>query len=109
MSQTPYNAQNSILSSAGGQHSALALPAGANLVKATPGRIVRLSVLALGTAGNLMVNDCATIGAVTSANTIYEMGFAGATEGLVVDLQFPCTYGIVVTVPTGGMVSVSYL
>jgi hypothetical protein len=107
--QTPFNAQNAVLSSAGGQFSMLALPAGANLVKATPGRIVRLSVVTIGTAGALMVNDCSTIGAVTAANTIYEMGFAGATEGLVVDLQFPCAYGIVVTVPTGGAVSASYL
>jgi hypothetical protein len=107
--QTPFNAHNSILTSTGGQFSKNALPAGANLVKATPGRVVRLSVVTLGTAGSLMVNDCSTIGAVSAANTIYEMGFAGATEGLVVTLEFPCLYGIVVTVPTGGVVSVSYL
>lgn len=108
MSQTPFNAQNSILSSAGGQHSALALQAGPNLVKASPGRICKLSITTAGTAGTLAVNDCATTGAVTAENLIYN-GLDTSPAGTVVDLEFPCLYGIVVTVPTGGVVSVSYL
>ena len=108
MPQTPFNAQNSIISSAGGTHSMLALAAGPNLVKAAPGRICKLIINVTGTAGTLAVNDCATTAAVSAANLVWT-DLDTTPMGTVIDLEFPCLYGIVVTVPTTGVVSVSYL
>jgi hypothetical protein len=107
--QNPLNAMNSIISTAGGTQSALALPAGANLVKASPGRIIRISVNTVGTAGTLAVNDCATTAAVAASNLVWEGVDTQAIGGAPITLEFPCLVGIVVTVPTGGVVSVSFV
>jgi hypothetical protein len=110
MSQTPFNAQNSILSSTGGQHAMYDLLPGPNLVKPAPGRAVRIFVTSgPGTAGTLAINDCASLAAVSAANLAYAVGFATAVEGFEVLAEWPCAYGIVVTVPTGCTASVSYL
>lgn len=106
--QTPYNAQSTKLTTAGGQLSSLNLAAGANLVKAGVGRVMRLSVTVAGTAGTFSVNDAATTGAAAAANLIWE-GSATSAQGTIVDLEFPYSSGLVVTVPTGGTVSVSYV
>jgi len=93
---------------ASGSASALALSAGVNLVKATPGRVARISVITAGTAGNLAVNDSATTGGVAAGNIIWSLAFGSVTVGQIIELEWPCAKGIVVTVPTGGAVSVSY-
>ncbi len=108
MGQTPFNAQNAVISTNGGQFSALALAAGANLVKSGPGRLVRLSVVTVGTAGTFAAYDAATTASAGATNIIYSAVNTTAA-GTVVTLEFPVSTGIVVTVPTGGSVSVSYI
>jgi hypothetical protein len=92
-----------------GRSSALALAAGQHIVKGAPGRIGCLIVNTAGTAGDLQVNDAATTAAIGAGNLIW----GGATEdtltaNTIVVLNFPCQNGIAVTVPTGGVVSVSF-
>ncbi len=106
--QTPFNAQNAVISTDGGQLSALALPAGQNLVKASPGRIFRIVVTTAGTAGTFAVNDAASLGAVAASNLVFSI-LNTTAAGNVITLEFPCLNGIVVTVPTTGVVSVSYV
>ena len=106
--QNPFNAQISQLTTAGGTLSALNLTAGAHLVKAGAGRVMRINVNTVGTAGTFSVNDAATTGAAAAANLIWE-GSNTTAAGTIIDLQFPYTNGLVVTVPTGGVVAVSYV
>ena len=108
MAQIPYNTQASVLTTNGGQQSALNLAAGANLVKATAGRIFSLNVNTAGTAGTLAVYDSATTAGAAAANLVWE-GSATTAQGTVIVLNFPCANGIVVTAPTGGVVAVSYV
>ena len=116
IAKTPTNVQTTLKTDTngalrvteGGVSSALALAAGVNLVKATPGRAIRLSVTTTGTAATLAVNDAASTGAVAAGNLVYQLAGASATEGLVVVLDWPCANGIVVTVPTSAVVSVAY-
>jgi len=106
--QTPFNAQNAVISTNGGIYSALALPAGQNLVKAAPGRVFRLIINTAGTAGTLAINDAASVGAVAASNLVFT-ALNTTAAGNVYNLEFPCANGIVVTVPTAGVVSVSYV
>lgn len=108
MAQIPYNAQASVITTIGGQKSALNLAAGANLVKAGAGRIVQINVNTAGTGGSFAVHDSATTGAAAASNLVWE-GSATTAQGDVVSLNFPCANGIVVTVPTAGVVAVSYI
>lgn len=110
MPQYPYNTQAFLLTTSGGQRSALNLQPGPNLVKASQGRLYRVVVTSgPGTAGTLAVNDCATTAAVSAANLVDSIGYASAVEGFEFLLEWPCLTGIVVTVPTGCTASVSYL
>src|SRR5271157_4930152 len=106
--QTPFNAQNAVISTSGGLYTALGLTAGQNLVKATPGRIFRLVVTTAGTAGTFAVNDAASTAAVAASNLVFSI-LNTTAAGTVITLEFPCANGIVVTVPTTGVVSVSYV
>ncbi len=85
----------------------------ASVIKATPGRVVRITVLGVvGTAGALTVNDCATVATATAANEIFTLAFGSATPGTIITLDFPCQTGIVISaVPTGGtpLFAVSYV
>ena len=108
MNVNPYNAQNSKLTTAGGQSSALNLAAGANLVKAGQGRVNTLIVNAAGTAGTFAVYDSATTGGASASNAIY-VGLNTTAAATVIKLDFPYSNGLVVTVPTGGAVAVSYI
>lgn len=86
-----------------GKLSALNISA-ATVVKATPGRLVRIIVNTPGsTAGT--ASDCATTAAVTAANLIANIP---ATAGLVMSIVWPCSTGIVITPGTGQVLSVSY-
>jgi hypothetical protein len=98
-------------STRGGTSTALNLTAAA-VVKAKPGRVARLVIVAGGTAsdGTFTLNDCATTGAASAANTIASIA-AGATAGTVIDLDWPCTTGIVLSaVPSAGspIIAISY-
>jgi hypothetical protein len=78
------------------------------VVKATPGRICKITVQTASTGGTFSVNDCATVGAAAIGNQI--LGFAAAwpAVGTVINLDWPCTTGIVVIPGTAGVVSVSF-
>ncbi len=101
------DAENALQVANGGISSALNLTAGANLVKASAGRICRLVINVAGTAGRLSVYDAATTGAVAASNLVWT-AVDTTSLGSVIELQWPCQNGIVVTVPTTGVVSVSY-
>lgn len=94
--------QGALLTASGGTKSSLNITA-ATVVKATPGRLVRISVTTAGAAGS--VNDCATTGAAAAANLI---GVIPATVG-VLTFEWPCATGIVITPGAAQVVSVSYL
>jgi hypothetical protein len=85
----------------------------ATVIKATPGRLVRVSVISGGTVSNgaFTFNDCATTGAAATANEIATIP-SGATAGTMVMLDWPCMLGIVLSaVPTAGspIISVSFV
>lgn len=86
----------------------------ASVIKATPGRIMRLVIIAPGTtSGAFTLNDCATTGAATAANTIFSLPFNGANNiaGATFTLDWPCTTGIVLSaVPGAGspIVAISF-
>lgn len=109
MPQYPLNGMNSTYSTPGGILSRLNLAAGSTLVDNNPpGRVVRLCVNVAGTAGTFAVYDSATVGGIGAANLMWQ-GAATTPQGTVIDLEFPYFNGLVVTVPTTGVVSVSYI
>lgn len=92
----------------GGARSKLGMTA-ANVIKASKGRIARISITAAGTGGAWVFNDSATLAGASAANVVYTQ--AGATPpGAVPHLDIPCANGIVLSaVPTGSpMASISY-
>ena len=103
MPQTPYNAQNSVLTTEGGRNSSLNITA-ATVVKAGPGRLVRISVVVAGSAAGT-ANDCITTGAAAAAN---EIAAIPNSVG-VIPLEWPCATGIVVVPGTGQTLAVSYI
>jgi len=80
----------------------------ATVIKATPGRLVRISVSTAPTAGALSANDCATTGAAAVGNQIVSIAFGSVTAGQQILLDWPCTTGIVVNPGTGGVLAVSF-
>lgn len=94
--------QNALGPLPGGNSSSLNITA-AKAVKATPGTLVRISVVVAGSAAG-SANDCATTGAAAAANEICSIP---TTVG-VIELQWPCAVGIVIAPGTGQTVSVSY-
>jgi hypothetical protein len=66
-------------------------------------------VQAPGSAGNLTLNDCATVGAAAAANQVISLAFGSLTAGQQLWLDFPMAAGITVSaIPTGGVVSIAY-
>ena len=93
---------NVLLVSRGGASSALNVTAAA-VIKAAPGRVGKIIVVAPGTtSGSLTINDCATTGAATTANEIYTIGYAALSVGQIIELDFPCAVGIIVSAVPGG-------
>lgn len=98
---------------AGGSRSALNLTA-AVAIKATPGRIRRVIVLAPGSgSGAFTINDCATTGAAAAGNQIWSMAYNASANvaGAIFSLDWPCLVGIVLSaVPGAGspIIAVSY-
>ncbi|GAC1479345.1 MAG: hypothetical protein NVS2B11_03480 [Acetobacteraceae bacterium] len=75
----------------------------ATLVKAAPGRAVRVSVVAAGTTAG-SVNDAATVVAAAAGNQVASIP---TTVGVLL-LDWPCSAGIVVTPGTSQVLAVSY-
>ncbi len=74
------------------------------VVKATAGRLVRVSVNTAGAAAGT-VNDCATVAAAAAANQI---GVIPNAVGIYY-FDWPCSTGIVYVLGTGQNVSISYI
>ena len=73
-------------------------------VKAAPGRLVRLVILAPGTtSGALTINNCTATGDATTANQVFTLPFGAASNvaGAVFDLDLPCSVGITVSAVPG--------
>lgn len=86
----------------GGVSSALNVTAAA-VIKASPGRLCKIVVVAPGSAGTLVVNDLATTTGSAAGNVIFSIGFAALSVGQVIVLDWPCVTGIAVTtVPSAG-------
>lgn len=99
--QLATDASGLLMTSAGGEKSALNLTA-ATVIKATPGRVARVVVIAGGsTSGAFTLNDCATTGAAAASNEIFTLAF-GATAGTAFVLDWPCLTGIVLSAVPGG-------
>lgn len=79
----------------------------ATVIKATAGRICKITVNTV-TSTSLVVSDVATTGAVAAANLVLSVAAAQLTAGQIINLDFPCTTGIVVNPGTAGVVSVSF-
>ena len=75
----------------------------ATVIKASPGRLVRINVIVAGAAGT--ANDCTTTGAAASAN---EIAVIPAAVGPIL-LDWPCLAGIVVAPGAGQTIAVSYV
>jgi hypothetical protein len=77
----------------------------ATVVKATPGRLVRISVIVAGSAAGT-ANDCATTGAAAVGNQITVIP---NTVGPMQPIDWPCATGVVVVPGTGQTLAVSYI
>jgi len=78
------------------------------VVKASAGRVCKVTVVAVATAGTFGVYDAATTGSAATANAIVQYTAAWPAVGTVIPLDFPCATGIVVNPGTGGQVAVSF-
>jgi hypothetical protein len=76
----------------------------ATVIKATPGRLVRISVVTAGSAAGT-ANDCDTTGAAAIGNQIAAIPNAVGT----IVLEWPCATGIVVVPGTSQVLAVSYV
>jgi len=74
------------------------------LVKATSGRVAKVSVITAGSAPST-VHDSATIGAAGAAN---EIAAIPNTIG-VYNIDFPVSNGIVIKIGTGQVLAISYI
>jgi len=92
----------------GGTRSALNLTA-PTVIKPAPGRVAKLIVIDGGTSGAFTLNDCANIDTAGAANVIFTIGY-GVKIGTVIDLDWPCATGIVLSAVPGGtpILAVSY-
>jgi len=96
------NAQNALITSDGGTSRTYNITA-ATVVKATPGKLVRISVIVAGSAAGT-ANDCATTGAAAVANQIAVIPMAVG----VTTVAWPCTTGITIVPGTGQTIAVSF-
>lgn len=75
----------------------------ATTIKASPGRVAKLSVLVAGSAAG-SINDCADVASTSTAN---EIAITQTTVG-VYDIDWPCAAGISITPGTGQTLALSY-
>jgi hypothetical protein len=78
------------------------------VIKASAGRVCKVTVVAVATAGTFGVYDIATTGAAATTNAIVQYTTGYPAVGTIIPLDFPCLTGIVVNPGTGGQVSVSF-
>ena len=97
------DAQGELRVEHGGVLSALNITA-ATVVKATPGRLVRINVIVAGSAAGT-ANDCTTTAAAAAANQIVTIPASVGQVGI----EWPCLAGIVVVPGTGQTLSVAYV
>jgi hypothetical protein len=80
--------------------------AAAAAVKAGPGRLIRISVVTVGsTAGT--INDCAATGDAAIGNQIGSIPTTWVA-GTVVEFDWPCSTGITIVPGTSGVLAVSF-
>jgi hypothetical protein len=79
-------------------------------IKNTAGRIRTLFVQTAASAGNLIVNDSATVGTAAIGNQIANIPFGQLTAGARIPLDAPCVNGITIsgTWPTGLVLAAAY-
>lgn len=78
------------------------------VVKAAAGVLASVVVTATGTVGVLTINNCKTLAEATASNEVFSIAFGSVTVGQVIDLDFPCDTGIVVSaMPAGGNFSIT--
>jgi hypothetical protein len=81
----------------------------AAVVKGSPGKAIRVMVVTPGTGANFTLNNCATVGAATAGNKVIDFLASGLFAGQIIEVQFVCDTGIVVSsCPTGGQFTVEY-
>lgn len=68
----------------------------ANLIKAGKGRVARLIVVVAGSGGTITLNDSATLGGAAAGNAFFSAA-GGLVAGTVIDLDWPCANGIVLS------------
>lgn len=74
----------------------------AAVVKATKGTLRKVIVIAPGTtSGDFTLNDSATVGGASAANTVWTRAFGDVKAGDIFDLDVPCANGIVVSAVPG--------
>jgi hypothetical protein len=82
---------------------------GPTVVKAAPGRLATIAVMAPGTGGTLAVHDCAAVADANASNLIFEQDNTTQTRGTIETINWPCLVGITVAqVTTGGAVAIAY-
>ena len=107
------DAQNNLGVQNGGRSSSLNNGV-AVAIKATPGRLRKIIIIAPGSAsGAFTFNDCATVGAAAAANEIFTLPYNAAANvaGAIFVLDWPCAVGITLSaVPGAGspVVAVAY-
>jgi hypothetical protein len=84
----------------------LNLAAGTTVVKAQPGRLVRLSIITAASTGG-SANDCKTTAAVAIANQVLTIP-ANALAGTIYELDWPMLTGITIVVGTSGVIACYY-
>ena len=96
------NAGGDAAVSGGGQSSHLNVTAAA-VIKASPGVLHKIVVIAPGTtSGALTINDLAATSGGAAANQIISIAYGSLTAGQVITLDWPCATGIAVTAVPGG-------
>lgn len=71
-------------------------------VKATPGRLRRIIILAPGSgSGVFSVNNSATTGTAAAANLIWTRAFGDVKAGDIYEVDVPCSVGITVSAVPG--------
>lgn len=73
---------------------------GTTVIKAAAGRICKINIMVVPSV-TVTVNDCATTGAVATANQVCAIPVASAPAGTLISLDFPCLTGIVLVLGTG--------
>lgn len=90
----------------GGNKSALNITAN-TVVKASPGRVFRVTVIAAPATTAVTINDATTTGGASAANTVLTIP-VGASVGTVFYIDWPMANGIVVAGITTATLAISF-